>query len=429
MTPNELDLRQTLQEDASRIDATGDFATAAIGLERRRTRRRTTLTAAAAAIVAVIVPFLFWSPSGPTGGLAPATNPSATVSPTPSATPSATPTPSVTTTANPVPTTPAAPTTDVPTTDVPGNATTQNTYALDDTIVVDGRVIRLERGTLVHKFSVLSNGGFVLESQLGENPTEIEILAPTGKLIEAVSKEGGSYVTSRDGSIVLSETTFEGPVVVLSSDGTELGRRSGAGSPVAVVGEYAYLGGESAEQTTEWNYVTGETRELPRYITAVSEDRTRAALDWPVPDQEGYDNCWAVVDLTKGDFPKLIERCGQGENPELFRPRTFSTDGTYLVGEKYVDGGWWFIPAVYRTSDGKDMLGGTWERPIAGWSWRLDDDETSIVISRNTAPDVTVEPARNTLQRCTLDMACTTLQQELPLTDSLGMQPRYIVPR
>ena len=29
MTPNELDLRQTLQEDASRIDATGDFATAA----------------------------------------------------------------------------------------------------------------------------------------------------------------------------------------------------------------------------------------------------------------------------------------------------------------------------------------------------------------------------------------------------------------
>ena len=40
MTPNELDLRQTLQEDASRIDATGDFATAAIGLERRRTRRQ-----------------------------------------------------------------------------------------------------------------------------------------------------------------------------------------------------------------------------------------------------------------------------------------------------------------------------------------------------------------------------------------------------
>jgi len=79
MTPNELDLRQTLQEDASRIDATGDFATAAIGLERRRTRRRTTLTAAAAAIAAVVVPVLFWSPSGPTGGLAPATNPSATI--------------------------------------------------------------------------------------------------------------------------------------------------------------------------------------------------------------------------------------------------------------------------------------------------------------------------------------------------------------
>ena len=135
----------------------------------------------------MVVPVLFWSPSGPTGGLAPATNPSATITPTPSATPSATPTPSVTTTADPVPTTPAAPTTEVPVT-----ATPQNTYALDDTIIVDGRVIRLERGTVVGRFSVLSNGGFVLESQLGENPTEIEILSPAGTTIKAVSGEGGS---------------------------------------------------------------------------------------------------------------------------------------------------------------------------------------------------------------------------------------------
>ena len=424
MSPNELDLRQTLQEDASRIDAPGDFAAAAIGLDRRRSRRRTTLTAAAAAIAAVVVPILFWSPSGPTGGLAPATSPSASVSATPSATVSATPTPSATKTSDPVPTTPAAPTTEVPVT-----ATVQNTYALDDTVVVDGRVIKLESGTVVTKFSVLSNGGFVLESQLGDNPTEIEILSPTGKTIKAVSREGGSYLTSRDGSIVVSETRFEGPVVVLSPDGTELGRRSGAGSPVAVVGEYVYLGGETAEQTTEWNYVTGETRELPRYITAVSEDRTRAALSWPVPNQEGYDRCWAVDDLTKAGFPKLIERCGRDENPQVFMPGAFSAGGTYLVGQKYVDGGYWFIPAVYRTIDGKDMLGGTPQQPISGWSWRLDDNEAFIDISRNTASDVTTGQARNTLQRCTLDMACTTLQPELPLTDSLGMQPRYIVPR
>ena len=48
MSPNELDLRSTLQQDAQRIDATGDFATAAIGLERRRARRRTAITAAGA---------------------------------------------------------------------------------------------------------------------------------------------------------------------------------------------------------------------------------------------------------------------------------------------------------------------------------------------------------------------------------------------
>ncbi len=219
MTPNELDLRQTLQEDASRIDATGDFATAAIGLERRRTRRRTTLTAAAAAIVAVVVPVLFWSPSGPTGGLAPATNPSATVTPTPSATPSATPTPSVTTTADPAPTTPA-----VPTTDAPITATAQNTYALDDTIVVDGRVIGWSAAPSSTSFSVLSNGGFVLFSQLGEGPSEIEILSPTGRTTKTLSQDqGASYVTSRDGSIVVFRTRSEGPLVVLSSEGTELG--------------------------------------------------------------------------------------------------------------------------------------------------------------------------------------------------------------
>ncbi|WP_353509411.1 hypothetical protein [Intrasporangium sp.] len=427
MTPNELDLRQTLQEDASRIDATGDFATAAIGLERRRTRRRTTLTAAAAALAAVVVPFLFWSPNGPTGGLAPATSPSASVSPTPSATGSATPTPSMTRSADPVPTTPTAPTTEAPSTNVPVTATAQNTYALDDTIVVEGRVITLDRGTVVNRFSVLSNGGFVLESQLGSKPTELEILSPAGRTITTVSRQGGSYVASRDGSIVVAETRFEGPVVVLSPDGTELARRSGAGSPVAVVGEYVYLGGQSAEHTTEWNYLTGETRKLPRYITAVSTDRRVAALDRPLND--GYDTCWAVVDLTQASFPMVREHCGRQGNPQIFRPREFSADGTYLVGEKYIDGGYWFIPAVYRVSDGTDMLGGTPEKPIAGWSWRLDDDGTSIVISRDTAPDVTVDPAMNTLQRCTLAMACTTLQQELPLTDSLGMQPRYIVPR
>ena len=68
------------------------------------------------------------------------------------------------------------------------------------------------------------------------------------------------------------------------------------------------------------------------------------------------------------------------------------------------------------------------QQPIAGWSWRLDDDESSIVISRNAAKDLAGSPV-NTLQRCTLSMACTALQPELPLTDSLQMQPRYIVPR
>ena len=417
MSPNEMDLRATLQQDANRIDAKGDFAAAAIGIERHRRRRRTAITAAAAALVAAVVPFLVWSPGGPTGSLAPATNPTA-----PSVTGSASPTPSATGSGTPSPSAPTA---------TPSLATAENTYALDDTIVVDGRVIKLERGTKVGKFSVLSNGGFVLESQLGDNPSELEILGPDGRTVKSVSKLGGSYVMSRDGNVVVAETKFNGPVVVLAADGTELKRRPAPATPeapVAIVGEFVYFGGQEAEHTTEWNYVTGATRQLPRYITAVSEDRTLAALDWPAPNQEGYDSCWAVMDLTKSGFPKLIERCAPKDNPELFQPREFSTNGTYLVGGKYIDGGFWFIPAVYRVSDGKDMLGGTSENPISGWSWRLADDEASIVISRNTSAPLS-PPKSNTLQRCSLSMQCTEIAPQLPILSEVVVDARYVVPR
>jgi len=420
MSPTENELRSTLQRDADHIDATGDFAAAAIGIERHRRRRRTAITAAAAALVAAVVPFLVWSPGGPTGSLAPATNPTASASPT------ATPTPSAT--GSTTPSTPSA----TATTATPSPANAENTYALDDTIVVDGRVIKLERGTRIGRFSVLSNGGFVLESQMGDNPSEIEILSPTGKTVRSVSTRGGSYAMSRDGTVVAAETKFQGPVVVLSADGTELTRRPAStppAAPVAVVGEFVYLAGQQAEHTTEWNYVTGETRDLPRFVTAVSEDRGLAALDWPAPNQDGYDNCWAVVDLTKADFPTLIERCAPKDNPGLFKPREFSSNGTYLVGEKYIDGGFWFIPAVYRVSDGQDMLPGTRQQPVSGWSWRLTDDESSIVISRNSVADPYRDAPRNTLQRCSLDLVCTEIAPQLPIVSDVVVDARYVVPR
>ncbi|MDV3221745.1 hypothetical protein [Intrasporangium sp.] len=418
MSPNELDLRQTLQEDAARIDATGDFATAAIGLERRRTRRRTTITAAAAAVAAAVVPFLFWSPTGPTGSLAPATtpSPSASASPTPSATASGaeTTTPTVTTT-------PPAP---------PVTATPENTYALDDTIVVAGRKIPLERGTVVESLVVLSNGGFLLQSHMstGASQSEMEILDADGRTVAALG-DSGFYAVSRDGTRVLYRNGLDDTVRVAGADGDPIAERRDDRSPAAIVGDYAYLNADASQPGLEWNYVTGETREVPSHIVAVSDDRTRAALQWELPSDGQEPGCWAIVDLTQQAFPTLVEQCGPEGNPTHFQPSSFSSTGTYLIGSKFIDGGHWFIPGVFRASDGRDMLGGTPEKPISAWSWRLDADEQSLVISRNTAADVFGGEPRNTLQRCTLGMDCTTLQPELELTDPLGMSPRYVVPR
>ncbi|HKX69352.1 MAG TPA: hypothetical protein VJN29_19220, partial [Intrasporangium sp.] len=267
MSPNELDLRQTLQEDASRIDASGDFAAAAIGLERRRTRRRTTLTAAAAVVAAAVVPILFWSPSGPNGGLAPATSPNVLVTQTPSATVNPTPAPSVTTSVDPVPTTPVAPAT----------ATPENTYAFDDTIVVAGRTFPLEKGTVVETLRVLSNGGFLLQSHMntGASQSEIEILDAGGSTVAALGSSG-MYVVSRDGSRVLVRNGEDDRMRVLDPSGKTIAERRDDRMPAAIVGDHAYLNADSSQPGLEWNYVTDETREIPSHVVAVSDDRTRA---------------------------------------------------------------------------------------------------------------------------------------------------------
>ena len=137
--------------------------------------------------------------------------------------------------------------------------------------------------------------------------------------------------------------------------------------------------------------------------------------------------CWAVADLTKSDFPGLIERCEPEDNPTSFMPNAFSKTGTYLVGSKYIDGGHWFIPAVFRASDGRGRARRDRAEADLWWTWRLSDDETSLLISRNTAADVFADPAQNTVQRCSLAMECTEVLPELPITQE--SQARYTVPK
>jgi hypothetical protein len=415
MSPSETELRESLRLEADRIDAVGDFAAAAMTLERRRGRRRqATIVGAVAAVLAaaVAVPVLVHDGRGTTQVPVPA---SSSGQPSGSSTSSGAELPTSTTT---------GPTALPP---VVG----ADAYVLDDVIHLGGREIQLGKNTQVENLAVLSNGGFFLQSHLagGASSSEMELLSPDGRTVKELGPSG-FYAVSPGGTRVLVQDGSSKTITVLDPDGTVLAKRSDDRYPVAVVDEYAYLQGDGSTTSLEWNFATGKTRKLPAHVAAVSADRTRAALQWVGPS-DTFDNfCWAVVDLSAPEVSTRIERCGPKQNPDLFQPTAFSRDGTYLVGSNYVDGGFWFSAAVVRVSDGAMVLGGSGEKVVAGWTWRLDPDHT-FVISRNTSVP---KAEQNTLQRCTLDLSCTELAPPLAMQPSSALgeawaQPRYVVPR
>ncbi len=392
MSPNETDLRARLHDEAERVDAVGDFASAAIALERRRGHRRAAAIVATAfvAVAAVAVPLGVAHQRG---------------SAPPPSVPASSPNPSPT-------------------------ATRPLVYALDDTIRVGDKVIRLPKWTGVENLAVLSNGGFLLQSHLtvGASTSEMTLLSPGGKVVRQLGSSG-FYAVSPDGTRVVAQDGQTMKVVVVSPDGTVLASRPNGGEAVAIVGDHVYLRSSQGTTSVEWNYVTGQTRTLRGSVAAVSADGTRAALQWIADSADGVGSfCWAVADLTDPRFRTLIEQCGSKGNPNQFEPLAFSGDGSYLVGMNNLDTGnenGWLSAAVVRVSDGAMVLGGKGARMVAGWTWRLDDDRT-LLISRDPSPPKTTQ---NTLQRCTLELSCSELGPRLPLLDPSTGAPRYVVPR
>lgn len=420
MSPSEMDLRATLRDEAERIDTPGNFAAAAMAIEHRARRRRVTAGALGGVLaLAVAAPLVYSSMTPESTQPVPATSTTAPEATTPAPTPS-----DSTATTMPSPT--ASPTGSA--TSAPAAATPATAYALDDTIRVGDRVIGLAKGTVVENLAVLANGGFVLQSHMatGSSNSEIELLSPEGRVIKALGMSG-FYVVSRDGTRILVKSGTSTAVVVLAPDGTVVGQRTDSREPAAVVGEFAYLNGP--ESSLEWNVRTGQTRTLPGHLVAVSDDRTRGALQWEVDNADGMSpGCWAVVDLASQSFPKLLEKCGEKDNPMYFMPGSFSRNGTYLVGSNFIDGGYWFSAGVVQVSDGT-MVVGTGHN-ASGWSWRLEDDEQTLLISRNTSTPLS-PTTHNALQRCTLSMECTNVQPELELDQTEGPVPgpRYVVPK
>lgn len=378
-------------------------------------RRHVPTIVATILAVAVVVAVVLWSLGrSPTG---PAQGPATTAA---SSSPSAT-TPTATS-AKPA-TTSGAPQT--------GYAELRDAYAVGDTLRIGGRTIQLERGTVVHDFAVLDGGGSMVASSMDGIATRYDILDSSGRTIrriEAPSEDRpGSlarWAVSPDGRRVLFSTGQK--VTVFDASGAVVATRSSDGEAAAIVGDRAHLGPSSPDgdgSSTEWDVATGATREIPHHVRAVDREGRLAAVSWQPPELgDGYLSCWAILDLQNG-FRSMLERCGG-----LFIPKEFSSDGTYVVGQNYIDGGDVYNLAVARAADGTFAIGGTdradW---FLGWSIRMSEDEKTVLVARSTSPPGADRPLEVTLVRCSLTLECTTVQPERSF--AFLARPPFVVSR
>lgn len=378
---------------------------------RRGVRRHRIARAGVAGVVALATPLLL-SCGGPGGG---------------TATTSTTSTPGTATSAAPSTTT--STTTSSTATSSPA---LQDAYSVGDTLRIGGRTVQLEHGTLVLDFAVLDGGGAMVQSTMGKasTPIEYEILDPGGhtiRHIDAPTRNTPGHVArwavSPDGRRVLFTTGRK--ATVYNASGAVVATRSDPGDAAAIVGDHAYLRpavGDEALRSTEWNIATGKTRVIPNRVWAVSRDGRLAAARWVPAGADGYQGCWAILDLGAG-FAKKLERCGG-----YFEPRAFSATGTYVIGDNYLDGGFVENLAVARADNGSFVIGGegraNW---YLGWSIRMSEDERTVLVARDTSPATSGSHLDVTLIRCSLALSCTTVQPKRHF--ELIARPPYVVAR
>lgn len=409
MNATEDRLRDILGEHSTdvRVSVT-DLAVHAIARDQRNRRRELTAMAGAAALaLAVAIPVALTLGGAPKSAPVPAgtstTSLSTSLTTPPTTTPGESSQPSA---SGPAPATSSTTTAAVP------YAELAHAWAGGDQLHIGGRTIQLEPGTVVRDFAVLDGGGAVLLSTMGTgHPAEVEILDASGRTVKQIWEGNGDveFAVSPDGSRVLFSGGEE--LAVYDAAGEPLGRLPDARRARAIVGDVAYASGTrtGGGETLVWNVVTGETRELPRVITAVSPNGERAAARWMPPDAAEHLSCWALIDLTTPDGADAESHCSS----EFFIPTAFSADGTRLLSEFELDGGGADLLSI-RSSDTGALIFGGGTKPdwFLGDSLRLSPDGESVLVSTVTHVDEGLPYLDTVLQTCTLDGRCQTLQPE-----------------
>lgn len=401
---------QVISTEAGCVAAKDASPASPVVVGHRRVRRHGIAKASAAGLIALATPLLL-SCGGPAGGpVTPSTASTSGTATSASPTTTATTATSATTSASAL----------------------QDAYAVGDTLRIGGRTIQLEHGTLVHDFAVLDGGGAMVQSTMGKasTPIEYEIVDPTGHTVRHLD----APTTNLPGHVVRWAASPDGRHVLLTNGqratvydaaGTVVAVRSDSGTAGAIVGNHAYLQPAPTDQavrSTDWNIATGKTRVIPNRVWAVSRDGRLAAVRWHPPGADGYQGCWAILDL-EAPFAKKFEHCRS-----YFEPRAFSATGTYVIGDNYLDGGFVNNLAVARADNGTFVIGGA-ERAkwYLGWSMRMSEDERTVLVARDTNAPSSDTHLDVVLIRCSLTLTCTTVQPKRHF-ELIG-RPPYMVAR
>lgn len=420
MTPDEFDLRSFLDEEASRVDAPGDFPAAVFARKRRSDKRRAvTAGVAVAAALAVAIP-LAWNnlggpqraqPARPTGSSSVSTSapsPTSSGARTPSRTTAATtiPSPVVTATAN----IEDAAVTGAPTLGPKGEEIDPGVPYAVSGVIRDGSApeVKVSPDAGFSTFARLAGGGYVYEAQ-----QTVVVVQPSGR--SAVLKGAAGYVVSTDRTrIVWTDAKATDPdrpgqhvIHIADTSGKEVSTVKADAAPVALDGDTLYAvelnGFDYGDTSLRIDLTTGRRTTIQGSLAAFNAATGLGIMRDLGAGQDPEStkpSCYQVVDVRSTEPVVRLTSCGTAQAVE------FSPDGRYVFS--YAD-----IVVVSDARTGRVVLDATGRSGLHTTSARMTDDNGAVVMTVSSA-----DHSRAGLVRCELTGACTQVGPSLPITSS-----------
>lgn len=365
MSPDEDDLRITLQEDADRISAKGNFATAAIRLERRRAHRRVVAGVAAAALVVVTTPLL-WASQQTDVSLIPATPTSTTPPPATTTTTAATSPPPTTAPPSRPPANRATTAAGIPTYSSDAGTGRKVSIGFDLAkgipraayasrgVFHDGdRTVRLPVSTGIQYVARLEGGGVLVYAPAEGRAEPLIIVDAAGGVVARIA-DVQDVAVSKDGSRIAT-ADGAGRLHLRDVRGEQLGSFDTRDRNVTVSGIF---GGDvyytatretgAVVVTRVWRVATGASDGVTAGRVKDVVEGTSLALVWPNQDFDPENTCYSILDLRTGRTRYVS--CGE------FAPTQFTEDGSMVVGPNVADGPGSSRWKIASTKDGSILL-------------------------------------------------------------------------